>query len=329
MEKPNISSENRILVEQSRASKEITEGIEEKIQQLFVLNTKKRVEEFFFFGFLYSIGALLIIFFIKSLFLSLLGIIFMGIALNSLGIFIHDGLHGLLAKNPKINHLVSFLVGLPLMVSATAYYTTHVNHHYELGRKLDYGTYGQYTKKPLLIWIAYFLQLLLGSVLYVLLIPFFAFKSASKKSRVVIVLEYSVIIVTFILFFKYIPTNIILYFWLYPSIIMNVLTNIRGLGSHALGDVENIYLSSRTIKSSKLVSFLFLYENYHLEHHIFPRTPSYNLTKMHSLVWHRLPQAVYSKSYFDFLLSFFKASIRNDLKPMGVVNPSNMKILTD
>ncbi len=70
-----------------------------------------------------------------------------------------------------------------------------------------------------------------------------------------------------------------------------------------------------------MVSFLFLHENYHLEHHIFPGVPSYNLAEMHALIWNRLPEAIYSQSYSQFLLGLLKAAFRNDLKPMGVVRP--------
>ncbi len=321
MQKPKISSNNVVLAEQRRASKEITQGIEKEIDQLHILSGRKRVVEFFFFFILYSLGALLIFLFSKIFLLTLMGILFMGIALNSLAILIHEGLHGLLAKNTRTNHLFSFLVGLPIMISATAYQTTHNNHHYELGRKLDYGTYRQHVRKPFFVWVAYFAQLTLGTIIYILLIPFLAFRVASNRSRFFIILEYIVITTVLILFLKYVSEKVILLYWIYPLLIMSVLTNVRGIASHALGDVENIYLSSRTIKSSKLMSFLFMYENYHLEHHLFPIVPSYNLSELHSLIWDRLPQAVYSKSYLHFLFSFLKAAFKNDLKPMGVVSP--------
>ena len=35
------------------------------------------------------------------------------------------------------------------------------------------------------------------------------------------------------------------------------------------------------MKPSRLWDFLFLYSNYHLEHHYFPRVPFYNLRKLH------------------------------------------------
>ncbi len=320
MEKPHISKENRILIERTQAHKDISEGIEDSIDKLFILSSTKRLKEFLFFAGLYITGVLVLYISNNSIF-TLISILFMGVALNSLGIFIHEGLHGLLANRWRLNHLLSFLVGLPIMISATAYYTTHLNHHYELGRKLDYGTYRQHTKNPLLVWLAYALQLTLGSLIYICFIPFLSFKSASKTSRFIIIAEYCVIISVFIFFLTHVPIGMVLLYWFYPLLVMNVLTNIRGLASHALGDQENIYLSSRTVKGSKLISLLFMNENYHLEHHIFPRTPSYNLPAMHTLVWERLPQAIYAESYLHFLFDLLKAGIKRDLSPMGIVHP--------
>ena len=326
MQNPNISPTNPVLAQRRLATKELTEGIEDKINQLHIFKPGKRIEEFLFFGLLYGAGAILVSVFNKTIPLVIIGIIVMGTAFNSLAIFIHEGLHGLLSTNPKINHFLSFLVGVPIMMSATAYQTTHFDHHYELGKKPDYSTYRQHVKKSVFVWLMYFAQLMLGCILYILFIPFLAFKTASRKSRLFIFLEYIVIVIIWIALFKYVSITILLLYWLFPLILMNFLTNIRGLAAHSMGDTENIYLSSRTVKSSRFVSFLFLYENYHLAHHIFPRVPSYNLKAVHELIWDRLPQAIYSKSYLEFLKNFFKAAFKNDLRPMGVVNPVDLEI---
>lgn len=321
MQTPTRADADEILASWRCASKEVTQGIEKEIQDLHVLRASKRGCEVSFFALLYAVGSILVFCSDSLAAFLVIGIICMGIALNALGILIHDGLHGLLAKNPKANHLFSFLVGLPLGISATAYQVTHTFHHYELGRKRDYGTYRQHLRSPLLIWIAYFFQLFFGTILYVVFIPPLAFMVASRKSRVLIVLEYSVIVAFFSVVFCTLSWNSLVMFWGYPLVVMALLTNVRGLSSHALGDVENIYLSSRTIKSSKLVAILFLHENYHLEHHLFPGVPSYNLSKVHELVWDRLPAALYSRSYTRFLLDFMGAAFRRDLNPLGVICP--------
>ncbi len=184
----------------------------------------------------------------------------MGLAMNTLGILIHDGLHGLLAKSKPMNHVWSVLCGLPLLVSASAYRKTRTDHHFEFGRAMDYGTYRY--------WLV---------------------QTFSAEQLITL--------------------------WLAPSLVMMALTNVRGLASHALGDLEDIYLSSRTVQSNRLVRFLFLDGKHHLEHHLFPQVPSYHLARVHRLVWRRLPRALYAPSYTRFLLEFFCAMGRMRLAP--------------
>lgn len=309
MERPRVPESNRIRAQQRRATRETTRGIEGEIEQLHRLDGGKRVREFSFFATLYAVGVAVALRGEGPLPV-LLAVLLMGLALNSLPIFLHEGLHGLLAGNARVNHALSFLVGLPILVSATAYQTTHNHHHYELGRKLDYGTYRQHMNAPGLVWLAYSIQLVMGSVMYMIFIPILGLRAASTRSRMMIVAEYAVISTAAVIVIAVVPRRHLLLFWVYPMLVLNVLTNVRGLASHALGDVENIYLSSRTVKCSRLTSRLFLQENYHLEHHLFPTMPSYHLPRAHRLIWNRLPEALYSASYLDFLRTFFRSGFR-------------------
>lgn len=312
MERPRIPESNRIRAQQRRASRDVTRGIEREIEELHRLDARERAKELSFFAALYALGAAIALRG-EGIFV-LLSILLMGVALNSLPIFVHEGLHGLLARNERINHVLTFLAGLPILVSATAYQATHNNHHYELGRALDYGTYRQHMNAPRLVWLAYFAQLVMGSVMYMIFIPILGFRAASRRSRTMIVAEYAMILTAAGVVIAVVPARHLLLFWLYPMLVLNVLTNVRGLASHALGDVENIYLSSRTVACSPLTSRLFLRENYHLEHHLFPTMPSYHLPRAHQLIWDRLPEALYSASYLDFLRTFFRAAFRYVLK---------------
>lgn len=312
--------------QERRAARDITKGIEERIEQLHQLSARKRILEVLPFAGLYAIGAFMAWLAPSTPWLTLPAILLMGLALNSLGILIHEGLHGLLARDPRANHFFGFLCGAPLLLSATAYQVTHCDHHFELGRKLDYGTYKQHLGKRHLVWMAYFAQLFLGSIIYILFIPVLAFKVADARTRFFILFEYAVIGGLVMLLFTFVPSTTILLYWVYPGLVLMALSNIRGLASHALGDLDDIYLSSRTIPSSRLVSFLFLHENYHLEHHLFPRVPSYHLKAAHALIWHRLPRALYSKSYLEFLRAFFGAARNLDLKPSGHTHPVHSAI---
>jgi fatty acid desaturase len=243
----------------------------------------------------------------------------MGVAMNTLGILIHEGLHGLLARSSRANHFWSFLCGLPLLVSASAYRKTHTDHHFEFGRRMDYGTYRQHLGRPVLVWCAYLMQLFFGSVLYILLIPILGMRGATTKVRVMIVIEMALIAALVAGLVQTFSAESLLTYWLGPSLVMMALTNLRGLASHALGDPDDIYLSSRTVRSNPFVRFLFMHENHHLEHHLFPQVPSYHLERVHRLVWSRLPRALYSRTYGGFLLGFFRSLGRLSLAPLGEV----------
>lgn len=303
-------------------------GIEAEIEACHRLSNRKRFLEVLPFAGLYLAGAGLAGWALDHEVWTVLalGVVFMGVAMNSLGILIHEGLHGLLAKTAAANHFWSFLCGVPLLVSASAYRKTHSDHHFHFGRKADYGTYRQHLKNPVLVWGAYLLQLVLGSVLYILLIPVLGMRGASWKTRGMILLELSLIAAVVAWLVGTFPPSVWLTFWIAPSIVMMALTNLRGLASHALSDPEDIYLSSRTVRSNSIVRFLFLHENYHLEHHLFPQVPSYHLARAHRLVWDRLPRALYAPSYTQFLVGFVQALGGLRLEPLGVTIPGEQTV---
>lgn len=296
-------------------------GIEPEIEACHRISHRRRVAEVAPFVGLYLAGAWLATQAGDAWWGIAAGVLIMGVAMNTLGILIHDGLHGLLAKSKTMNHVWSVLCGLPLLVSASAYRKTHTDHHFEFGRAMDYGTYRQHLNRPGLVWGAYLLQLVFGSVLYILLIPVLGMRRASARVRAMIVVEMLLIAGCAYWLVRTFSAEQLMTFWLAPSLVMMALTNVRGLASHALGDLEDIYLSSRTVQSNRLVRFLFLDENHHLEHHLFPQVPSYHLARVHRLVWRRLPRALYAPSYTRFLLEFFRAMARMSLAPLGALRP--------
>ncbi len=297
-------------------------GIEAEIEACHRISHLKRIAEVAPFMLLYLGGAWLAASGQGSWWMLAAGVLVMGVSMNTLGILIHEGLHGLLAKSPAANHFWSFLCGLPLLVSASAYRKTHTDHHFEFGRTMDYGTYRQHLGRPVLVWCAYLLQLVFGSMLYILLIPVLGMRGASAKVRVMILVETLLIAVFVVWLLRTFSAEQLMTYWIGPSLVMMALTNLRGLASHALGDPEDIYLSSRTVRSNAFVRFLFLDENHHLEHHLFPQVPSYHLARAHRLVWDRLPRALYAPSYGGFLLGFFRSLGRLSLAPLGAVRPA-------
>jgi len=64
-------------------------------------------------------------------------------------------------------------------------------------------------------------------------------------------------------------------------LVFPVAFTLNRLGQHYDIDPTHPLKWSTLMKPSRLWDFLFLYSNYHLEHHYFPRVPFYNLRRLH------------------------------------------------
>jgi fatty acid desaturase len=84
--------------------------------------------------------------------------------------------------------------------------------------------------------------------------------------------------------------------WLLPAVTaLQVLLRIRGVAEHAGYQYsKNQMMSARTVRSSwQTLIFAPHNVNFHIEHHVFPSIPYYNLPKVHEVMTDRriLPQA--------------------------------------
>ena len=114
------------------------------------------------------------------------------------------------------------------------------------------------------------------------------------------------------------PIRVLLQVWLVPGIVVGYISAVRALAQHALTESEDPLLASRSVQSNRLVSFLLLNENYHLEHHYFPEIPSYRLPQLRALLQDRLPHNVEARSYTRFLAGFVSRTIQGDESPLGL-----------
>ena len=70
------------------------------------------------------------------------------------------------------------------------------------------------------------------------------------------------------------------------------LNIVWGLTQH-MGLREGIKdhrLSTRSVRLNPIFSFIYWKMEYHIEHHMFPMIPSYNLPKLHDIIKHQLPK---------------------------------------
>jgi fatty acid desaturase len=249
--------------------------------------------------------------------LRLSGILFSAMALNAFYLLSHEGHHDLLFRGRFANDLANFALCIPLLHAPSAYRVLHEFHHRYLGGPGDPDHYRNYTDNARLRWVLQWVRLTMGTLVYMPLIPVVAYRRASSAERRRIAGEYAAMVSIWVVALALFPINILLQVWLLPGVLVGYISAVRALAQHALTDSDDPLLASRSVQSNRLVSFLLLNENYHLEHHLFPEVPSYNLPRLRTLLRSRLPQTVEARSYTSFLAGFCKRSIRGDESPLG------------
>jgi len=235
----------------------------------------------------------------------------MGWAIMGCGIFMHEDSHGLLFKNPSLNRWIGFLCGLPTLIPFSAYRTNHLLHHaHERTGKDPDDIEVVAAKNSIPLVLMHYFALLLGAYVFTLHVALVAFKEANGKRKISIVTEYALIAASVAFLFWFFPTQSVLKIWVYPLLIASHLTSIRALPEHALTTGGNPFTATRTILSNKVMCFMLCNVNYHIEHHLFPGIPWYNLPKAHHLLadeYRRAGSSVY-RSYTEFMIDFWKTS---------------------
>mgnify|MGYP001341014802 FL=1 len=72
-------------------------------------------------------------------------------------------------------------------------------------------------------------------------------------------------------------------------------------------DTKDHRLSTYSVRINPILSFLYWHMEYHLEHHMFPMVPSYNLKKLRKEIDKELPQPF--TSLYDFYKKVLPAVI--------------------
>jgi fatty acid desaturase len=307
-------------------------GIEEQLQTLRQFHVRKRLLELALFLPLWPAGATVTLLSYHTLSsgwlqygLMALGIVISALALNAYVLLLHEAMHHTLFARPRWNRWMGVLVGVPLLISMSAYQVMHLRHHTYLGDPRDPDDYNNYSRRPWLVWTMHFLRLSIGAFLYLGLIPVLAWKYGANRDRRRIVQEYVVLGSSYILAILLIPGTVLLLGWWLPVVVVAYMTNLRGFTQHGITEASDPLLASRTMRPHPFIAFLLLNENYHLEHHLFPEVPSYHLSELHGLLWPRLPRAVSGTSYVGFLWRFLRATLSMDATPIGLVYPSQTR----
>lgn len=219
-------------------------------------------------------------------------IIWIGARQHALGIIGHDAVHYRLHKNKKINDIIGdFFCLNPLFITIEGYRREHLSHHKFVGTIYDIDwlrikDYSQYNfPQSKLKFIGNITKHLLGLFtvrdFYNLLITCKFILNVSKKSYFTM---FSYYIILFSLLFYFEGAFAYLMYWFVPSISMLIAClYFRLIAEHSHIEKGGL-LNTRNIIPYWWENLLISPNgvNYHLDHHLCPSVPFYNLRILHT-----------------------------------------------
>jgi fatty acid desaturase len=207
-----------------------------------------------------------------------------GSVIQGLGILMHDAVHGNLFHSRSLNRWVGFACGIPGFLSLSAFKAGHLPHHRYERSEFDPDEIENFNREPRTLAVLLILAILAGEIFALYRLGPMNALAARADVRRAIVLEYAIIFATFALVSIFVPIPIILSTWIYPVLFARMFNNVRMLAEHALTARTSRFTASRTVLSNRVVAFFMCNLNYHVDHHLFPGVPWYNLRKLHAIL---------------------------------------------
>jgi fatty acid desaturase/1-acyl-sn-glycerol-3-phosphate acyltransferase len=241
--------------------------------------------------------------------------ILIGIAIHALATLMHEGIHGTLFRRPRLDRWTGFLLGAPALFSFTAYKVAHLAHHQHTRTIRDPDDFLNVSGNRRVRSIVFYAWLAVGMFAYLLHVPLGAWRLGSARQRKDILVEYLLLAAlagTAIALCGWLGRlDVLLYSWILPLTVAVIFGNVRSWAEHALTQPGHPLSHTRTVTSNRLVSFLMCNLNYHLEHHLFPGIPWYNLPRVHILLAdeYRRAEAFVHRSYIGFLWEAARAGV--------------------
>ena len=236
-----------------------------------------------------------------------------GASMHGVCLFTHEGVHGTIHKNILVNNFIGSLSGYIVLQTMAGYRVLHLKHHKYLNINGDPGLLKTYVSNKFIIVAMEWGYLLFGYVAFLSVIPYQGFKQGTKKDKVLIIKDLIFIFLISGLIIKFLPLSWLIHGWLIPMIFVHFMMNVRGMSQHLmLEDHHDPYNGARTIIAHPIVDFFLCNENYHIEHHLYPSIPWYNLKKVHSLIQRELNEknSTIIFSFREFIIQFINKSFK-------------------
>jgi fatty acid desaturase len=279
------------------------------------------------FNWLIIFGCIYLFTIFPTFWMYFIAIIVIGARMHALAILMHDATHYRFLKNRKWNDLLTNIFTMyPIFTSIEKYRKNHLAHHKELNTDHDPDWVAKLgkraftfpkTKAEFILTVASYLVLYQGIMDAVWFLKRFggkAQKQGGKKEPVLPkVVFYMILFSTLTIFGGWIY---FLLFWMVPYLsTFFMFQYIRSVAEHFGGlTYDDLLTSTRTVKTPLLERFIIAphHVGYHLEHHLYPGVPFYNLPKLHKLL---MEQTDYQKK--AHITHGYTTGLLNDLSQAG------------
>lgn len=279
--------------------KELISNIDpSKFKSLFKIKSYKNLLDIAY-DWMVIIAAIYLCLSFPSVGMYILTVIIVGARMHALAILMHDATHFRFLKNRKWNDLLSnLLIMYPIFTSIEVYRENHLRHHQHLNTDHDPDWVAKLgnraftfpkTKKEFLLSVGSYLFLYQGIMDAFWFLKRFG-KNAPKKdtnpSAKIIKISFYILLFSTLTYFG--GWAYYLLFWVVPYFsTFFMFQYIRSVAEH-FGELayEDDLSASRTVKTSLIEQFFIAPHNvgYHLEHHLYPGVPYYNLPQLHKLL---------------------------------------------
>ncbi|MEQ8790737.1 MAG: fatty acid desaturase [Pirellulaceae bacterium] len=247
--------------------------------------------------------------------LRLVGYFGIGVIIHAYFSLMHEGMHGNFFRNRRWDRWYGFLVGLPTLFPVSEYATNHLLHHKHTRTEKDPDELMYLARSKSMQSFIFYAMYFVGTYFYLLHIPYVVYTRGTNRQRIRAALERLLIFALLCglsaaaWVFGFV--DVLFHCWFLPILVTTVLASIRIGGEHQMTDADHPLRQARTVTSNVFCSFCNVHLNYHLEHHLFPRIPWYNLPKLHRVLlpeYKRHGASVY-RSYLWFLWDAFRIGI--------------------
>jgi fatty acid desaturase len=217
--------------------------------------------------------------------------VFQGFVILGFIILLHEQVHNLIfaKRRPFWERVLGLFYALPSAISATQFRRWHLDHHSQLGTEDRDPKRAYLTPKRVARWY---------KALYMTPALFVIYSLASAKAargypaelRRTINLEKVVFIGLHLLLAWWLWSQFGFYTWARVQAVPVFLTfpfafMLNRLGQHYAIDPRDPAKWSTLVKGHWFWNWIFVYSNFHLEHHYLVGVPAYHLPRMQKLLW--------------------------------------------